>query len=90
MTQTQAYDTLQANGFDMTGLSSSGAWATFKDALGNKVSIEMATGRVVRTNKIDMGPSAPNPTLRWNPNGTSYSLNQDHSTISDEVIGNCP
>ncbi|MEU9173820.1 polymorphic toxin-type HINT domain-containing protein [Streptomyces sp. NPDC048420] len=90
MTQTQAYDTLKANGFEMTGpTGDSGAWATFKDSSGNKVSIEMANGRVVRTNTVDMGPNVKNHPQRWNPDGSRYSPTQSHKATG-EYLSNCP
>ena len=73
MTQTQADEVLTRSGFELQAISGSGSYATYKAADGSKITVDLGSGRVVRTSVVDPGPNAKNYPQRWNPDGTPTS-----------------
>ncbi|MEV8631248.1 RHS repeat-associated core domain-containing protein [Streptosporangium sp. NPDC051023] len=69
MTQAQADAILKQNGFELSAISESGAYATYKAPDKSIVTIRLSDGRVTRTSKIETGPNEKNRTQRWDQNG---------------------
>jgi predicted RNA binding protein YcfA (HicA-like mRNA interferase family) len=73
MTQTEADEALAASGFALQAISGSGSYATYKAADSSKITVDLDSGRIVRTSVVDPGPNAKNYPQRWNPDGTPTS-----------------